>query len=195
MTRPARSLPPDYFERKYRADPDPWRFASSAYEAAKYDATLAALPREAYGSALELGCSIGVLTERLAARCGTLIAVDVADEALRQARERCRHLAHVRIDRRRIPAEFPTGRFDLVVISEVGYYLSRDDLAACLDLVRDALEPGGHLLLVHWTPEATDYPLTGDQVHEQALATAGFRHLDGRRQATWRLDLLKRDGS
>src|SRR6478609_8966907 len=62
------SLPPDYFERVYREADDPWRFASSPYEAAKYAATLAAVPRARYRNAFEIGCSIGVLTERLAGR-------------------------------------------------------------------------------------------------------------------------------
>ncbi|MDX1541958.1 MAG: SAM-dependent methyltransferase, partial [Geminicoccaceae bacterium] len=78
MIRPRQSLPASYFDEKYAADPDPWAFATSAYEAAKYQATLDALPRARYGSALELGCSIGVLTERLAARCTSLLALDVA---------------------------------------------------------------------------------------------------------------------
>lgn len=61
MTRHATSLPPDYFDVRYAADPDPWNFAGSPYERDKYAATLAALPRERYASALEVGCSIGVL--------------------------------------------------------------------------------------------------------------------------------------
>lgn len=143
MKRPSGSLPPCYFERKYAADPDPWRFASSAYEATKYEATLRALPRSTYGRALEIGCSIGVLSERLADRCASLLAVDVVDGAVAQARERCRHLGQVRIERRQVPDQFPTGRFDLVLISEVGYYLSRPDLLMTIDRVRGVLEPGG----------------------------------------------------
>ena len=44
--RPAASLPAAYFEAIYERDPDPWRFQTSAYERAKYDATLAALGRD-----------------------------------------------------------------------------------------------------------------------------------------------------
>lgn len=192
MSRPAHSLPAGYFEEKYAADPDPWRFATSAYEAEKYVATLKALPRHRYASALELGCSIGVLTAQLARRCGRLLALDVAERALQNARTRCRDLPHVGIERRRVPDEFPQARFDLVVMSEVGYYLCQDDLMRTLALIRRSMAPPGHFLLVHWTPEDTDYPLTGDQVHELALAARGFRPLVARRQATWRLDLLER---
>ena len=97
------SLPPSYFDRLYDADPDPWGFASRAYERAKYDATLAALPRPTFSAALEVGCSIGVLTKRLAERCDSLLATDVAETALAQARNRCAGLPHVDIRRMRIP--------------------------------------------------------------------------------------------
>ena len=72
---------PEFFERLYAAEPDPWGFETSAYERAKYDATIAALPPGPISTALEVGCSIGVLTERLARRCDRLLAVDVSEAA------------------------------------------------------------------------------------------------------------------
>ncbi len=189
---PAGSLPSDYFDRVYAHADDPWSFATSAYEHAKYDDTLAALPRERYPSALEIGCSIGVLTERLAAKCDALLSLDVADRALVQAKVRCSGLPHVRFERRNLPAEFPGDSFDLIVLSEVGYYWSREDLERTLTLCYRHLEPGGHLLLVHWTPYVDDYPLTGDEVHEAALARGDFAHLEGHRKPTYRLDLFEK---
>ena len=82
------SLGRDYFEDLYAKEADPWRFATSDYEHEKYDATLAALPRARYARGLEIGCSIGVLTRRLAARCDRLLATDIAEEPLREARLR-----------------------------------------------------------------------------------------------------------
>lgn len=192
--RPARSLPPAYFEVKYEAEPDPWGFASSPYERAKYRATLDALPRARYRRGFEVGCSIGVLSRLLAARCEALLSADVAEAALARARERCRDLRHVRFARMRLPAERPDGAFDLVVVSEVAYYWSRDDLAGFARFVRDALEPGGEVVLVHWTPVETDYPLTGDEAQDGLLAAlAGFcRPVLSRREATYRLDVVRR---
>ena len=193
MSRHAGSLPPAYFEERYARDPDPWRFATSVYEADKYEATLAALPSPHYGSALEVGCSIGVLTRALAERCGRLLALDVAEAALGQARERCRDRPEVTFRRAQVPAEWPAGRFDLVLLSEVVYYLRADDVARLADHVRESLEPGGVALLVHWTGE-TDYPLTGDEAAELFMArTADFLRLT-RHAATeqYRLDLLTR---
>ena len=79
-------LGPAFFDDLYAADPDPWKFASSPYEAAKYDATIEALQGRRFTSALEIGCSIGVLTDRLSAHCDTLLAIDVAEAALDQAK-------------------------------------------------------------------------------------------------------------
>ena len=89
MSRRTESIEPAYFDALYAADPDPWRFASSDYEREKYAATLDALPPRRFAAALEVGCSIGVLTRQLAARCDTLLALDVAEAALAQARARC----------------------------------------------------------------------------------------------------------
>lgn len=193
---PASSLPPSYFEDVYRANADPWGFETSPYEAAKYAATLAALPRPHYDRAFEIGCSIGVLSERLAPRCRELLSVDVVPEVLARARARCRHLPQVRFERMSVPAGFPDGAFDLILVSEVGYYWSRDDLDRARELVVGAMAPGGHLLLVHWTPWVHDYPLTGDQVHEAFLAEAGdggrLRQLRGGQEGTYRLDLFER---
>jgi SAM-dependent methyltransferase len=191
------SLPPSYFDDVYRAKSDPWDFASSPYEAAKYRATLAALPRARYGAAFEVGCSIGVLTAQLAPRCAQLLAIDVNDCALDQARARCARFAHLRFERRQLPAEFPARDFDLILLSEVGYYLAYADLLALRAQCVNRLRPGGHLLLVHWTPPVPDYPLTGDQVHAAFLeiatgAQAPWRPLAAQRAEKYRLDLLER---
>lgn len=54
------SLTPEYFEKVYAANDDPWDFQTSEYETAKYEATLTALPREKYKNAFEIGCSSAV---------------------------------------------------------------------------------------------------------------------------------------
>ncbi|MBE7212736.1 MAG: methyltransferase domain-containing protein [Gluconacetobacter diazotrophicus] len=193
------SLSARYFDDVYRANPDPWNFASSPYEAAKYAATLAALPRALYPSAFEAGCSIGVLTAQLAPRCGRLLSADISERALRAARERCAALDNVRFEQRTLPGGFPDGPFDLIVVSEVGYYLAMPDLLKFRAAVISQLAPAGQLLLVHWTPEVHDYPLTGDEVHETFLETSrtagsSLRHLTGRQEEKYRLDLFEQAG-
>ncbi len=192
--RPKDSLPPSYFEKMYAADIDPWQFETSEYEAKKYAATIAALPKAQYCSAFEIGGSIGVLTEKLSDRAQSLLSVDVSKTAQARAKERCEHLSHVEFQILQFPREQPGQTFDLILVSEVGYYWSAQELPIAQQYIFDHLDPGGHLLLVHWTPYVQEYPLTGDQVHEAFLAQVGtqWRSLKSQREDRYRLDLLER---
>jgi cyclopropane fatty-acyl-phospholipid synthase-like methyltransferase len=172
MTRRNHSIEAGYFEGLYRAEADPWGFATSAYEQAKYDATLAALGTERSHRALEVGCAIGVLTTRLATVCDQLLAVEVSETALEAARSRCAALTNVALQRMSLPAEAPEGQFDLIVLSEVAYYWDDADLARMGDLLRRRTQPGGRVLLVHWTGE-TDYPQTADAAVERLRQEVG----------------------
>ena len=145
-----RTLPRRYFEALYAADADPWRFATSNYEKRKYARSMAALARARYGAGLEIGCSIGVMTRHLAQRCETLLAVDIAEAPLMAARRRCAGMPSVRFDRMKVPGDWPSGPFDLIVLSEVVYYLDEEDvafLARCLEetLARGRRRPHGAL--------------------------------------------------
>ena len=190
------TLDPNYFDDVYRANEDPWAFASSPYERQKYADTLAALDRPRYKRAFEIGCSIGVLTAQLAPRCGRLLSVDVSEAALAQARQRCANLPQVELRKMQVPSEFPQEQFDLILLSEVGYYWAPADLARAADLMLAALPTGAQLLLVHWTPVVPDYPQTGDEVHEFFLSNAGpdgpLAHRHGHRADKYRLDLFER---
>jgi len=188
----SRTLPAAYFDAIYAAHPDPWGFATSDYERAKYHATLAALRRPRYRSALEVGCSIGVFTRLLAPRCDRLLAVDAAALPLGEARRRCADFPHVAIERRLLPREWPRGRYDLVMLSEMLFFLDRDDVRQMAAMIRRDLLPGGDVVLVHWTGE-TDYPLTADEA--AGLLTGGLIDCEitaHRRARHYRLDVLSR---
>ena len=192
MNKPKNSLPPNYFEDMYRENPDPWDFESSDYEAKKYQTTLNSLPHNRYNNALEIGGSIGVLTALLAQRCDSLLSIDVSKTAQQKAIARCQDLSQVRFKIAQVPQAYPDEMFDLTLLSEVGYYLSWDDLKKTQQLIIEHLHVGGHLLLVHWTLFAKDYPLTGDEVHNSFLRLTGLKHLKGLREERYRLDLFER---
>jgi predicted TPR repeat methyltransferase len=193
-SRPKHSLTPEFFDEMYADTHDPWGFESREYEAEKYSATIAALPCDRYARAFEIGCSVGVLTEHLAERCDSLLAVDVVATPLEHARRRCQHLSHVTFETMQVPDEFPSGMFDLIMLSEVAYYWAGTDLERGRDLIINHLEPGGHLVMVHWRPFVAEYPRTGDSVHEFFLETATDQldHLLDRRQDLYRLDVFER---
>jgi SAM-dependent methyltransferase len=193
--RRTRSIGPGYFEQLYRDKGDPWQFASSPYEQAKYRHSLQALPNDKYASALEVGCSIGVLTRLLAGRCTALLAVDVSETALAEAARRCADAPNVTFARLQIPQDAVEGRFDLIVLSEVVYYWDLADLARAAEMLYRVLTPGGDLLLVHYVAE-TDYPLSGDDATEAMLACLGTRMqpLVANRRELYRLDVWRRSG-
>jgi len=158
------SLPPSYFDAVYAAAEDPWSMRTRWYERRKYALTAAALPRERYGEGLEVGCSVGELTARLAARCDRLTGWDASAAAVERATARVAEEAHVRVEQAVVP-DRPLPAVDLLVLSEVLYYLDAGDLRRFLAQVRAAVRPGGTLLAVHWRHPVADYPQTGDAVH------------------------------
>ena len=166
-----RRLTGEDFEELYASDPDPWGFATRDYEQAKYAATTDALQGHRFRSALEVGCSIGVLTARLAEHCDTLLAVDASQTAVDRARARLSGSANVIVERRELPEDFPEGPFELIVCSEVLYYLDPPAFDAMLDAI--ARELTGSLLAVHWRHATESYPLLGDEVHERLEARFG----------------------
>ena len=185
------SLTPDYFERMFAGDPDPWNFETSAYEAAKFAASIAALPQRSYRRALDVGCANGVLTQQLAPRCASLLALDVSETALVRARRRNADLPQVEFTAMTFPRDTPDGRFDLVVMSEVVYYWSSADIAAAAAWLATHLERGGDLLLVHWIGD-TDYPQTGDEaVRRLRAALPNVEALRADRTDKYRLDLWR----
>jgi len=188
------SIPSAYFEQLYQQDLDPWKFETSDYEASKYAATIAALGSNHYRSGFEIGGSIGVLTKMLAERCNTLLSIDVVETAQQQAIQRCQQMPHVRFQLMSVPAEYPTETFDLIVLSEVGYYWCWADLRQAQSQILNSLKTGGQLLLVHWLLTAPTNPITGDDVHNSFLACAPtqLKHLHWQRTDQYRLDLLER---
>jgi SAM-dependent methyltransferase len=186
------SLSSEYFDALYAGATDPWGFATRWYEHRKYACALAALPQARYRRGYEPGCSIGVFTEHLAARCDRLLATDVARAPLDAARDRLAGLPHVELECRAVPENWPPGSFDLLVISELGYYLDPVDLQRLWVAATHALEPGGTLLAVHWRHPVADYPQTGDDVHAALAAAPGLGRLVEHVEEDFRLEVYLR---
>jgi cyclopropane fatty-acyl-phospholipid synthase-like methyltransferase len=193
MSGPRETLKPEYFDALYTADRDPWNFAASPYEQDKYALTIKAMPSPRYQSALEIGCSIGVLTSLLASRCDAVLAIDAVRTPLAEARRRCADLPGVRFEQMFVPEQWPNGVFDLILLSEVVYYLSREDVDRLAARATRSLAPGGDVILVHWTG-STDYPLSGDEAVsffiERMGSTCSVERSD--RYSRFRLDVLSR---
>ncbi|MET4780069.1 SAM-dependent methyltransferase [Glaciihabitans sp. UYNi722] len=170
-----RTVPGSYFDATYARHEDPWGFGTRWYEERKRALTLAALPRERFDSAFEIGCSIGVLTEELTRRCGQLLSVDISQAAVDRAKSRLSRTSNLTIERADVAEEYPSGPFDLVLLSEVGYYFALDDLHRLIVSIEGSLATNGVLVACHWRHPVDDYPLSGDAVH-QAIEEHGGLH-------------------
>jgi len=187
------SVSMEHFERMYAVSEDPWEYQRRWYERRKRALTLAVLPHERYARAFEPGCSIGELSGELAARCDDLWVSDGSEAAVRVAARRLAPLAHVRVERRLVPAEWPEGRFDLLVLGEFGYYLDARELLRLRGRAVESLTPGGVLVACHWRHRIAEAPLTGDEVHAVLGGGAGLHRLARHEEEdflleTWSLD-------
>jgi SAM-dependent methyltransferase len=193
VTQRRNTFQPAYFDALYAADHDPWKFASSAYEQEKYTITIASLPKTHYASAFEIGCSIGVLTQKLAPRCDDLLAIDAAPASLAEARRRCANLPNVQFEKMFVPDEWPDKAFELILLSEVIYFMDERDVARLAARVARSLNPGGDVVLVHWIG-GTNYPLGGDEAVELFIGSIGqnLQIVNRSRFDSFRLDVLSR---
>jgi hypothetical protein len=185
------TLESSYFDRIYSAESDPWEFRSRPYEIRKRAVTLASLPAVHYSTVFEPGCSIGVLTSELAARGDQVLSMDLSAVALTLAAETAP--CNVELREGSVPGDWPTESFELVVLSELGYYLDADD---CRRLGGYAAAGAGDLVAVHWRHPVGDYPLSGDEVHRilsATSATAGMAHLVEHVEDDFRLDVWSHD--
>lgn len=155
-------------------------------------AALNAIPRSHYSSALQVGCSIGIFANALAARCGRLLAVDASEHTLDLARRSCAHQSNVRFELHAIPNEYPSGPFDLITICEMGWFLDPKDLRALRQLVTEHSVPGAHAVLVHLTPCWNGEATAAEEVHRIFRESREFTHLHGFSVSNYRLDVLER---
>ncbi|GGZ63182.1 SAM-dependent methyltransferase [Streptomyces subrutilus] len=192
------STPASYFDALYDRAEDPWHLAERPYERRKYDLTLAALPQERYRRAFEPACSVGELTHRLAARCDALLACDRVAPAVATARRRTAGQPHVEVRQLTVPAQWPDGTFDLVVLSELLYYLDAATVRTLLERTVEALEPGGTLVTVHWNHPVPEHLATGTGIARSLAATPGLHLLADHREDDFVLQVHQRllpDGS
>jgi len=188
---------PARFDDTHARRDDPWGVTTRWYERRKRSLVLGSLPDERYGAVLEIGCSIGVVTSELADRADRVLALDVSPVAVERARARLADRRHVRVEQADASDGLPEGRWDLVVIGEVGYYLEPEALTALLSSVASALAPGGSIVACHWRHDEGDFAQSGDAVHAALAAEAhrsGLTRVVQHVEADFLLDVVSRDG-
>lgn len=174
----AETWKPEVFERLFQDNPDPWDFESSPYERQKLSRVLECLPAAPISFAVELGCAIGVSTLALAQHCGRILAIDASENALAIAGRRCERQAHVSFLKAFLPSDYPAAEAsgcDLVLISELLYFLTPQDIRSLAAVVMESLQSNGHILIVNWTGQ-TDTPCSGSEAAEYFIGACHERH-------------------
>ena len=189
------SVATPYFDQLFAGNDDPWAFRQRWYEQRKRALTLAVLTRPRYASIFEPGCANGELSAELATRCGRLVCCDTAEAAVSLAKTRLQEFPNAQVEQRRLPSEWPTGQFELIVLSELCYYLDADDLNRLIDCVLASLTADGQVLACHWRPPIEGCPHSAEQVHALLEQRLGMHGLVQHREEDFLLDLWSRDGT
>ncbi|MDM0114042.1 class I SAM-dependent methyltransferase [Variovorax sp. J22R133] len=168
----------DYFEGLYGAADDPYGLRNRWYERRKRAVLLASLPCERFASAYEPGCGAAELTAQLALRCDAVLASDFSTHAVAVARRRTEQLANVRVEKHDLPGDWPAAQapFDLIVLSEVGYFLQADAWQQVAALCAETLAPNGTLVACDWRPDFSERVQPTARVHA-ALGAIGLHRL------------------
>lgn len=184
-----------YFDELFAGNDDPWAFRQRWYERRKRALTLAVLTRPRYASIFEPGCANGELSAELATRCDRLVCCDTASAAVALAKTRLLGFAHAEVQQSRLPEQWPSGRFELIVLSEVCYYLDADDLCDLIDRAVASLTDDGQVLACHWRPMIDGCPQTAEQVHALLDQRLAMPRVVQHHESDFLLDLWSRDGT
>lgn len=165
-----------YFDRMFTASDDPWSFRKRWYEVRKRALTLACLPAARYASAYEPGCANGELSAALAERCDALLMSDGNERAVDVARRRVAAFPHARVEQGWVPKDWPSASFDLIVLSELGYYLDAASLDRLAARARGSLGVSGTLVACHWRARIEGCDTGGDAVHDRLHERLALPH-------------------
>ena len=166
-----------YFDSLYGDTDDPWQMRTRWYEARKRALVDAVLPHARFGRVFEPGCGAGLLTEKLAARCDALLATDLHLRAVASARDRLSACSHVTVHMAELPRDWPEGTFDLIVLSELGYYFVPDDWRSMAERFVDSLTDRGVVVACHWRHDFDARRASTIEVHRALNQTSGLHLL------------------
>lgn len=177
------------FDLLYAQHDDPWHIEARWYERRKRAVLMAALPFETVGRMFEPGCGNGALSLQLASRCDTLVASDTSQRALANARLRLESHQNIVFACQTIPAQWPAGQFDCIVLSELAYYLSPADVVTLVERLRGSIAPHGYLVACHWNAPFAQRTQGTDALHELFKTSLALNTLVHHAESDFRLDV------
>ena len=155
------------FERKFQENKDPWNYRHSTFERHKRSVLLEACGLSKRGRGLELGCANGEATPELARRCLRFVAVDGSATALAEAKRRLMRDLKVKFVRADLPEQMPRGPFDLIIVSELAYYLVPHALTKLKTYLLRALDRHGRIVVLNHLKHFDDAAQHGAVAHRR----------------------------
>jgi SAM-dependent methyltransferase len=136
-----------HFEKLYSGTArDAWRYEQGEFTRLRFDMLAEMLPQASIGAVLEVGCAEGHFTRILALRAKQVVACDISELAIQRSKQNCLGLRNVQFIRADVRKGLPIGFFDLILCSDVLYYLSKKEAVHVLESFARSLRPGAFLL-------------------------------------------------
>lgn len=120
------------------------------YEERKRAIVCAVLTCRHYESVFEPACGYGALTRMLGQRSKALLAMDADLPSIVGAQAAYQGTATATFRCGRLPQDWPTGVFDLVILSEWLYYIDSASRSEVATGVNRTLASDGEVVAIHW---------------------------------------------
>lgn len=137
-----------FFEFKY-IKKDPYLTTIDEKEIIKLEKSFDLVKDSRYKNILDIGCGEGYLVEKLIPLADRIVALDISKLALQRAEKRIRKDAHIDFIQKDILKYKPGENFDLIICSEILYYLQLEDVKTIAGKLIEWISPNGKLLLVN----------------------------------------------
>jgi SAM-dependent methyltransferase len=177
MTALRESPAADAFDLLYRGSRDPWRTQTRWYERRKRSLLLASLPCEFYDSIYEAGCGTGHISLELSPRCTELLASDASADAVVIASAALAARTNVTVERHRLPDDWPARGFDLIVLSELIYFVDAAARRRIAVAAQRSAGNNGTVVACDWRDPIEGYGMRGDEAHRHFEAALDLPRL------------------
>lgn len=169
------------FEGMYRRFDDPWECRKNVSELRRDVASLLLLRGRRFDRILDIGCGLGAFTDRLRSandEAQLVLGVDVSVTAIAKARVLYPQCRFEVLDVGRDPLPGGERSWDLVLLSEVIWYVL-PQLGMLLDGIHAALAARGILFIQQFYPGnqrfGLEYLTSPEELYTRYLTRAGFR--------------------
>lgn len=140
----------DFSVRYESPDKDSWSYTADPAHLERLQRILKALSPSEGKKVLELGCAEGFITKEIAKQAAQVVACELSPLAAERTRNACKGLS-VRVIVGDIRTCLPKETFDIILASDVFYYLTAAELSRVADtLAHGAAEDGRLIMANEW---------------------------------------------